>query len=156
MAYVFPFNAFSYSLGYQLVFLISSRISYSLTDLDLTDIRKDIIYFFDIPENIMVYVVQYLAKALKGAREGKKLSQRGLSSITGMPQAQISKIENAAVDMKASTLIELARTLDLEVMLVPRKHLPAVKGLINSASKTSSKTLSPRPAYALDKEGEDG
>jgi len=73
-----------------------------------------------------------------------------------MPQAQISKIENAAVDMQASTLIELARALDLEVMLVPRKQVPAVKSIVGAAGQDASESVSPRPAYALDSEGDDG
>lgn len=101
----------------------------------------------------MVYVVEYLAEALRAAREGKKLSQRALSKATGMPQAQISKIENAAVDMKASTLIELARALDLEAMLVPRKYVPAVKGIVDSAERESGESASPRAAYTLDDDG---
>lgn len=104
----------------------------------------------------MNYVVEYLSRALKAAREGKKLSQRGLSKAVGMPQAQISKIENAAVDMKASTLIELSRALDLEVMLVPRKHVPAVKSIVDSAGREAGGSVSPRPAYALDSEDDNG
>jgi transcriptional regulator with XRE-family HTH domain len=99
----------------------------------------------------MIHVVDHLAKALKAARESRKLSQRGLSEAVGMPQAQISKIENAAVDMRASTLIELARALDLEVMLVPRKHVPAVKSIVDStAARTAAEEVPPRPAYTLD------
>lgn len=104
----------------------------------------------------MVYVVEYLSQALKAAREGKKLSQRGLSKAVGMPQAHISKIENAAVDMKASTLIELARALDLEVMLVPRTCVPAVKTIVSAAGQETGRSVPPRPAYALDSEGDDG
>lgn len=104
----------------------------------------------------MIYVVEYLAKTLKAAREGKKLSQRGLSKVVGMPQAQISRIENAAVDMKTSTLIELARALDLEVMLVPRRQVPAVKSIVGSAEQRASEPIPPRPAYALDGEHDDG
>ena len=104
----------------------------------------------------MPYVVEYLVKALKSAREAKKLSQRALGEIAGMPQARISKIENAAVDLQASTLIELARALDLDVMLVPRKYVPAVKGLIRKSATPDTDTATPRPAYALDDEGGDG
>ena len=46
-----------------------------------------------------------------------------------MPQGHISKIENGAVDLKLSSLIALARILDLEVMPVPRKLVPAVQAL---------------------------
>jgi transcriptional regulator with XRE-family HTH domain len=104
----------------------------------------------------MVYVVEYLAKTLKAARQGKKLSQRALSKSVGMPQAQISKVENAAVDMKASTLIELSRALDLEVMLVPRQYVPAVKSIVGAAGRKTSEHAPPRPAYALDREDDDG
>ena len=94
----------------------------------------------------MIYIVEYLTTALKKAREDKQLSQRALSRKVGMPQAQISKIENATVDLKTSSLIELARSLDLEVMLVPRKYMPAVKSL-NNVSENDATTQ--RPAYSL-------
>jgi transcriptional regulator with XRE-family HTH domain len=104
----------------------------------------------------MVYAVEYLVKALKKAREAKKISQRALSKKVGMPQPQISKIENSAVDLQASSLIELARALDLEVMLVPRKHVPAVTSLIRASGVPGSEQEAPRPAYSLGGEGDDG
>lgn len=104
----------------------------------------------------MIYAVEHLSEALKSAREGKNLSQRALGKATGMPQAQISKIENASVDMKTSTLIELARSLDLEVMLVPRRHVPAVKTIIGASSALSDDDAPQRPAYALDGGDDDG
>lgn len=100
----------------------------------------------------MIYAIEYLAKALKKARGDKKLSQRALSQRTGIPQAQISKIENAAVDLQASTLIELARALDLEVMLVPRKHVTSVSSVIAAIRSSVFKEEGPRPAYMLDEE----
>ncbi|HEC17576.1 MAG TPA: XRE family transcriptional regulator [Sedimenticola sp.] len=104
----------------------------------------------------MVYAIEYLAKALKAARENKKLSQRALSQKIGMPQAHISKIENAAVDLRASNLVELARALDLEVMLVPRKHVPAVNSLIGSSVLPGTERREQVPAYRLDAEDENG
>ena len=38
-----------------------------------------------------------------------------------MPQSHISKIERGAVDLQLSSLIELARVLDLDIMSVPAK-----------------------------------
>ena len=106
----------------------------------------------------MAYMLDYLTKALKKAREGKKLSQRALSRKVGMPQAQISRIEQSSVDLRTSTLIELARALDLEVVLVPRKYLPAVTALTSPASSNREAVGdAPRPAYSLpDEEAEDG
>lgn len=104
----------------------------------------------------MSHVIQHISDALKSARANKNLSQRELSKATGLPQAQISRIENAAVDCKTSTLIELARALDLEVMLVSRKQVPAVKALMGLAGKTDNETASQHPAYSLDNENDDG
>lgn len=78
----------------------------------------------------MSYATKHIAESLKAARERKGLSQRALSAKAGVPQSHISKIENGAVDLRLSSLIELARVLDLELTLVPRKKLPAVRAII--------------------------
>ena len=103
----------------------------------------------------MIHAIEHLAKALKNAREDKNLSQRALSQRTGIPQGQISKIENATVDLRASTLIELARALDLELMLVPRKHVTSVSSVIGAGRSSVSRGEGPRPAYMLDDEEDD-
>jgi len=77
----------------------------------------------------MEYAFEKLAQKLKAARERKGISQRDLSQRTGIPQAQISKIENNTVDLRLSTLANLAHALDLEIELVPRRSLPAVQSL---------------------------
>jgi transcriptional regulator with XRE-family HTH domain len=82
----------------------------------------------------MNYQTAQIAETLKNTRKEQGLSQRALSERVGIPQSQISKIENGAVDMRLSTLIELARTLELELTLVPRKTLPAIQSLVRSAA----------------------
>jgi transcriptional regulator with XRE-family HTH domain len=77
----------------------------------------------------MSYSTEHIVRALKSAREEKGFSQRELSAKAGVPQGHISKIENGAVDLKLSSLIALARVLDLEIMPVPRKLVPAVQTL---------------------------
>jgi transcriptional regulator with XRE-family HTH domain len=83
-----------------------------------------------------------LVSVLKDARERKRLSQRALGERIGVPQSHISKIENGKVDLQASSLVELARALDLEVMLVPRSLVPAVEAMSRPAQRGSD-TLSP-------------
>lgn len=78
----------------------------------------------------MGYATEHIAESLKAARERKGLSQRALSAKAGVPQSHISKIENGAVDLRLSSLVELARFLDLELALIPRKKLPAVRAII--------------------------
>lgn len=89
-------------------------------------------------------ILDPIVAALRDARAAKGLSQRALSERAAMPQSQISRIESGEVDLQLSTLIGLARTLDLEVKLVPRASLPAVTAVINARADSE-----PRPAYSL-------
>ncbi len=82
----------------------------------------------------MKYSLEPIAATLKAAREAKGLSQRALSELAGVPQSHISKIEKGSVDLRVSSLIELARILDLELVLVPRKSVPAVSSIVRSTA----------------------
>lgn len=83
--------------------------------------------------------------ALREARQAAGLSQRALSNIAGLAQSHVSEIENRSKDPGLSKLIDLARTLNLELVLVPRKMLPAVESLIHPADLQRRS-----PAYAID------
>jgi transcriptional regulator with XRE-family HTH domain len=80
----------------------------------------------------MSYATDHISIALKRAREAKGLSQRALGDLAGVPQSHISKIESGGVDLRVSSLVELARVLDLELALVPRKSVPAVSAIVRS------------------------
>lgn len=82
----------------------------------------------------MSYATEELVARIKAAREAKGLSQRELSALADVPQSHISKIENDAVDLRVSSLSTIAHALDLELMLVPRKALPAVQSIVRSVS----------------------
>ena len=104
----------------------------------------------------MNYLTEHIARALRQARETKKLSQRELGRKAGVPQGHISRIENGAVDLRISSLVALARVLDLEIELVPRRVQPAVRSLVrSSAAETLMERVTPRPLYSLDEEGDD-
>ena len=104
----------------------------------------------------MSYAIEYIASALRKAREAKGLSQRELGKKAGVPQGHISKIENGAVDLRLSSLVALARTLDLELALAPRKVVPALKSLARSSvADALRERVTPRPLYSLDEEGDD-
>lgn len=83
----------------------------------------------------MTYVTEHIAQTLRTARESRGLSQRELSKRTGVPQSHISRIENGTVDLRLSSLIALARVLDLEVALVPRNSMGAVQSIVRSVDK---------------------
>lgn len=76
------------------------------------------------------------------------MSQRALAKLSHVPQSHISKIESGAVDLRLSSLVEIARSLGLEVALVPRQKFAAVQSIVRGVSAV-------KPAYSLD-ENEDG
>lgn len=84
----------------------------------------------------MVYATEHIANTLRDARKTRGLSQRALGAKAGVPQSHISKIENGAVDLRTSSLVELARVLDLELMLVPRKAIPAVQAIVRNSARS--------------------
>ena len=85
----------------------------------------------------MPYAGEHVVAALKTARTQKGLSQRDLSKQVGVPQSHISKIETGTVDIQLSSLVALARALDLEVMPVPRKLVPAIQTIIRSGESST-------------------
>ena len=84
----------------------------------------------------MTYATEHIAPTLRSARETQGLSQRALSAMAGVPQSHISKIENGTVDLRVSSLVELARVLDLELILVPRKAVSAVHAVARSRAES--------------------
>lgn len=91
----------------------------------------------------MKYETQEIADRLREAREGKQLSQRELSRLAGVPQAKISRIESNSVDLRLSSLVAIASALELEIALVPRKAVPAIRSITR---QTTDRTVSQPPA----------
>ena len=71
-----------------------------------------------------------IIKLLKQHRIDKSLSQSDFGNKLGFPQSHISKIEKGGTDPRLSTITDMARLLDQELVLVPRHLLPAVRALI--------------------------
>lgn len=100
------------------------------------------------------YINDQILESLREARSRKGLSQRELSARSGVPQSHISKIESGGVDLRVSSLIALARALDLELFVAPKKSVPAIKSIIRSVHGTLDDKQQVSPAYSLD--GENG
>ncbi len=93
-----------------------------------------------------------IGEQLKAAREAKGLSQRALGTRTGLPQSHISQIENAAIDLRITSLVTIAHALDLELTLISRRLVSALEGMQRQVSESQTKQI---PAYRLDEEDDD-
>lgn len=89
--------------------------------------------------------LNHIIYQLKNARYEKHITQGKLAEKLGIPQSHISKIESGNVDLRLSSLIEIARTLELELVLVPIKHLTLINAILQGHS-----ILDDLPAYIPD------
>lgn len=71
-----------------------------------------------------------ILKQLKIARQEKGLKQSEFGNKLGLPQSHISKIERGKTDPRLSTVVDMARIVDRELILVPRRLVPAIRPMI--------------------------
>ncbi|MFA7336168.1 MAG: helix-turn-helix transcriptional regulator [Candidatus Obscuribacterales bacterium] len=84
-----------------------------------------------------------LYQTLHQARRTKGLTQSQLAELLQLGQSYLSQVERGKHDIKTSTLVDWARVLDLEIMLVPRQDVPAVSYMIRSDSLLVAEELPP-------------
>ncbi len=70
---------------------------------------------------------------LRQSREAKGYTQTDMGVRIGQPQSAVSRIERGG-DLRVSTLLEMARVLEMEPVLVPKHLIPAVRALLGHAS----------------------
>lgn len=81
--------------------------------------------------------IEDIAASIRAARIAKGFTQKDLGERVGLPQSHISKIEGGSVDLQISSLVEIARALDLELKLVPRRTVPAIEGVVRAQRERS-------------------
>lgn len=87
--------------------------------------------------------VQQLALQLRDLRKDRAISQRELAERIGLTQTQVSRFEGGRADLRLSSLVEISRGLGVEVMLVPRRRVPAVEALGLGRSDPGSPARTP-------------
>lgn len=71
---------------------------------------------------------------LEGIRTQLGMTQADLAQAAGVSRMTVSRIE-AGYDPRLSTLYELIRALDMDVLLVPKSLKQEVKGFIQSGGR---------------------
>ena len=84
---------------------------------------------------------------LRAARRTQGLSQRELEERTGVRQAHLSRIEKGVLDPRLSCVQQVARGLGFGCVLVPRRALPTVMGLLRDMGEPG--TAGPRSAVQM-------
>ena len=86
-----------------------------------------------------------IIEQLKVARKAKNLKQSELGKKLGLPQSHISKIEKGATDPRLSTIMDMGRLMDQELMLIPRHLVPHITSLVTGKNEQ-------RPMWGADEE----
>jgi transcriptional regulator with XRE-family HTH domain len=73
-------------------------------------------------------------RLLATTRKKLGLTQTVAASSLGMTNAQLSRIEHGA-DLRVSTLLDVARFLKLEPMLIPKNQVSSVRALLNDEAE---------------------
>jgi transcriptional regulator with XRE-family HTH domain len=84
-----------------------------------------------------------LYETLHKSRLEKGLRQSEVAELLQLGQSYLSQVERGKHDIKTTTLTEWARVLDLEVMLIPKKHVPAVSFFVRSGGEIPTDELPP-------------
>ncbi len=98
------------------------------------------------------YATEHLRRTLREARTAASLSQFELGRKVGLTQNDISRIENGKQDPRTFTLLQLSRALGLELMLVPRAMVPAIRSILRGAGAGGER----RPLYSLSGDDDGG
>lgn len=94
-----------------------------------------------------------IREELKQARLRRGWSQRELGRRIGLPQMHISGIESGKIAPRFDTLLDYVRSLDYDLVLIPRTLVPAVLALVREHKPSSeSADEGDRPLYAANEE----
>lgn len=71
-----------------------------------------------------------IAQLLKSTRKGQRLTQEQVADMAGISRPRYREIEAGSSSARTTTLINIARALGLELMLVPQALVPAVHSML--------------------------
>jgi HTH-type transcriptional regulator / antitoxin HipB len=93
-----------------------------------------------------------MRRDLKAARRQHRWSQSELGARIGLPQTHISGIETGKIVPRFDTLLDLVRVLNYDLLLVPRRLVPAVQALLRD--QDPDRDTDERSLYADDEESD--
>ena len=80
-------------------------------------------------------IPEHIRRDLKAARKQLGWSQAELGRRVGLPQAHISGIETGRIRPRFDTLLEVARILRMDLVLVPASRAPMAHALAREAAR---------------------
>ncbi|WFU60050.1 helix-turn-helix transcriptional regulator [Bradyrhizobium pachyrhizi] len=92
---------------------------------------------------------QQLGRLLRDARKQAGLTQQQVAERAGISRPRYRDIEQGDAAARATTLINVARALGMELMLIPQAMVPGVNALLRPSADED------RPAFTTDMDDDD-
>ena len=92
-----------------------------------------------------------IGRLLKTTRKSKRLTQEQVADMAGISRPRYREIEAGSSSARTTTLINIARALGLELMLIPQAMMPAVDALLRPHDD-----LEDLPAFVAHPDGDRG
>lgn len=80
----------------------------------------------------MIEPKRHIGKVLARERQRQGLTQADLAKRMGRDQTFVARVEGGKRDPRWQTVLDFARALDLEPMLIPRSWVPAVDTIVQA------------------------
>ena len=91
-----------------------------------------------------------IGQLLKSTRKVRRLTQEQVADMAGISRPRYREIEAGSSAARTTTLINIARALGLELMLIPQAMVPAVDALLRPHDD-----LDDIPAFIVHPDGND-
>jgi transcriptional regulator with XRE-family HTH domain len=95
-----------------------------------------------------VEMLREIGDRLRDARTAAHLTQEQVADLAGISRPRYRDIEKGTAAARATTLINIARALGLELMLVPQAMVPAIRALSRSVEDDDLPAFAPQPDEA--------
>jgi transcriptional regulator with XRE-family HTH domain len=90
-------------------------------------------------------VLLEIGRRLKQARIASAMTQEQVADMSGISRPRYRDIETGVAAARATTFMNIARALGLEVMLVPQAIVPAVQALLRPQADDDLPAFIARP-----------
>ncbi len=87
-----------------------------------------------------------IGNQFRRARLVAGLTQEQVADLAGISRPRYRDVETGAAAARATTLINVARALGLEMMLVPQAVVPAIEALLSPHGEDDRPAFSPQVA----------
>ena len=86
--------------------------------------------------------------AIRSARRDRGWSQSATAAAVGLTQKHLSDIETGKVSPRVDTLLNVARALDLDLVIVPRSLTPTIDALVHDLANPDAESALLAPMFA--------